>query len=65
MSDAYMIAVASVLQDVESRDVSWISLAENAAKSVSLTPFVNLVQAGALCSCLLEPAKGFDIITKR
>lgn len=65
VSDAYAVAVASILQDVQSRHVSWFSLAENAMKSILLAPIVNLVQAGALCSCLLEPAKGFDIIAKQ
>lgn len=65
ISDAYVIGVASVLQDIESQSMSWLSLIENSVKSVLLTPFVNLVQAVALCSCLLEPAKGFDIINKQ
>lgn len=43
VSDAYVMAVASVLQYIQSWDASWVSLAETGVKSVLLAPFVNLV----------------------
>lgn len=64
VSDAYVTAVGSILQDVLMPGTSPLGVLENAIKSVVLAPFVNLVQAGVLCSCLFQPAKGFDVIVK-
>lgn len=44
--------------------ITWNETAKNAVKSVVVAPFVHLVQALALVSCVVKPAKGFDIINK-
>lgn len=65
VTDVHVLMVASITQDVTTADVPWLTVVENAVKSVLLAPFVHLLQAGALISCILKPAKGFEVITKR
>ncbi|KAJ7300588.1 glycosyl transferase family group 2-domain-containing protein [Mycena albidolilacea] len=64
VSHGYTIVVASVLQDLVTPGISWSSLIVHASKSVLLWPFVHLLQAFALVSCLWKPAKGFAVIAK-
>jgi hypothetical protein len=64
VTDAYVLIVASILQDITTPGTSVLTMAEHALKSVAVAPFVNLAQAVALVSCVWQPAKGFDIIAK-
>lgn len=64
LTDAYSIMVSSIMQDLTTANVTTLSMASHAVKSVLVAPFVNLLQAVALVSSLFEPAKGFDVIAK-
>ncbi len=63
-TEAHQLLVSSVIQDLDSTDVGWCSMVGNAATSVLLAPFVHVLQAMALISCLVVPAVGFDVIAK-
>lgn len=62
--DTHVLMVASMIQDVTTPGVPWVTVVGNAVKSVILAPFVHVLQAASLLSCLLNPAQGFEVITK-
>lgn len=63
-ADIHILAVACVIQDMNSPWVSWPALVGNVLRCILIAPFVHLAQAAALLTCLVRPAKGFDVISK-
>ncbi|KAL4955421.1 glycosyltransferase like family 2-domain-containing protein [Aspergillus filifer] len=66
-NDAVLIhsmLVASLMQDLLMRDISWIDVVLNAVKTVVLSPIIHFMQAAALVSAFFQPSQGFNVIKK-
>ncbi|KAL3470109.1 glycosyl transferase family group 2-domain-containing protein [Aspergillus californicus] len=63
-TEIHALLVASVIQDMTMPDISWVAVVLHALEVILLAPFVHLMQAAAMVSCLFAPSRGFNVVKK-